>query len=502
MSKCQMFGADLGASGGKCFAGILDGTTFTLQEIHRFAHDGVSFFVPGKDGERTERTYWDDTFLYRNIVEGLQAYRREISDSLDAIGIDTWGADGCLVSEDGETLGKTYCYRDHRLDNMIDVVKSRVDATRVYEIAGIHCQPFNLSNQLCWLVENRRDLIRPGSHFLPTPSLYYYYLGGGKEVDYSWASISQLMEAKTGTWSDELLQALNIPREILPEIVQPGASVGKLNAPLEELVGLGDVNLIATAAHDTACAFAAAPVDDPDRALIISSGTWSLVGKLIPEPITNAAAMEANLSNEGGIGNTRFLRNCMGTWLVQELRRVWAIADGSELDWNEITNMANASPAFEVVLDPDDESFYNPSDMEAAIRDFCARTGQEAPASRGGFLRAAYEGLALRYRWVNEKLCEVSGTESEAVHIVGGGCKNDLLNQFSADATGLPVLAGPEEATVVGNFMVQAMGLGAIADMAAAQPIIREAFPIKRFEPGDRQAWDAAYERFHAIASG
>jgi rhamnulokinase len=307
------------------------------------------------------------------------------------------------------------------------------------------------------------------------------------------------MDAKTATWSEEILDPLGIPRNVLPEIVEPGATVGKLSQPLEAIVGLTDVALIATAAHDTACAFAAAPVDDPERALIISSGTWSLVGKLIPTPITNAAAFDARLSNEGGIGNTRLLRNCMGTWLVQELRRIWALSDGCKLDWNEITAMAKQAEAFSVVLDPDHESFFNPTDMEAAIRQFCTDTGQHAPETRSGLLRSVYESLALRYRWVNDKLCEVSGTDNDTVHIVGGGCKNALLNQFTADAMGLPVVAGPEEATVVGNFMVQAMGLGAIGGMRDAQTIIKNAFPIKRFDPADRTEWDKAYNKFLAL---
>lgn len=502
MSTYHMLGVDLGASGGKCFAATLEGTAFSMQEIHRFAHDGVSFFIPDRDGSLSERTYWDDTFLYRNIIDGLHAYRRDVSDSLDAIGIDTWGADGCFMNEDGEMLGKTYCYRDHRLDNMPEVVKSRIDAKRVYEITGIHFLTYNLSNQLCWFVDHRSDLLRPGCFYLPIPSLFYYYLGGKPVVDSSWASVSQLMDAKTGKWSEEILKPLGIARSILPEIVEPGTRIGTLSKPLQALVGLSDVCLIATAAHDTACAFAAAPVDDPDCALIISSGTWSLVGKLIPEPITSEVAMQANLSNEGGIGNTRFLRNCMGTWLVQELRRIWALADGKELDWNKITEMAEQAPAFEVVLDPDHKGFFNPSDMEAAIRQFCSETGQQAPATRGGFIRAVYESLALRYRWVNEKLCEVSGCDNDIIHIVGGGSRNELLNQFTADATGLPVLAGPEEATVVGNFMVQAIGLGAIGGINDAQPIIKQAFPIKRYEPTEKVAWDEAYARFLPIASG
>lgn len=499
MKTVRMFAADLGASGGKCFAGFLDKGSFTMQETHRFAHEGVSFFLPERSGKTVERAHWDDVSLYANIVEGLRAYRRTVADKLDSIGIDTWGADGQFVNEDGEMLGKIYCYRDHRLDDMIAQVKARIPAARVYEITGIHFQPFNVSNQLLWFVTRRKDLLRPGCFYLPIPSVFYFYLGGVRAVDSTWASVTQLMDARSRTWSPEILGKLGIPADVMPEIVEPGAVLGELSAPLAASVGLNPAKLVAVGSHDTASAFAAAPIGDPSEALIISSGTWSLVGKLVPQPITNAEAMAANISNEGGIGNIRFLKNCMGTWLVQELRRVWRIADGKELAWEEITGMAEAAPAFGPLVDPDDPGFYNPANMETAIAEFCRKTGQTAPSGRGACLRAVYESLALKYRFVNQQIGSVCKTESKTVHIVGGGSKNKLLNQCAADALGLPVLAGPEEATAVGNFMVQAMGLGAIRSMAEAQPIIRKAFPISEYKPRDPKAWDQAYERFRKI---
>jgi rhamnulokinase len=281
--------------------------------------------------------------------------------------------------------------------------------------------------------------------------------------------------------------------------VPPGKVVGEIWPALAEAVGISRAKLVAVGSHDTASAFAAAPVENPDESLIISSGTWSLVGKLIPEPITSEAAMAANVSNEGGIGNVRFLKNCMGTWIVQELRRVWRIADGREMDWAEITALAEAASAFGALIDPDDSGFYNPSNMEQAIAEFCRRTGQTVPAGRGACLRAVYESLALKYRLVNEQICAVCGTKTRAVNVVGGGSKNPLLSQFTADSLGLPVLAGPEEATAVGNFMAQALGLGILKSMAGAQPFIRKAFPIKEYQPQNTAAWDKAYQRFLKI---
>jgi rhamnulokinase len=499
MSATHLFAADFGASGSKCFAAQLDGHRFQMKEVHRFAHEAVPFFLEDRHGVVQERTYWDDTLLYHQLIQGLRAYRRDVSDHLDAIGIDTWGADAQLLTPDGDALGRLYCYRDHRLDAMSARVKARIDPRRVYALTGIHFQPFNLSNQLLWLVENRPDLLQLGSRILPVPALFSWYLGGNGSVDATWASISQLMDAARRDWSDELLAALAIPRAILPPIVPPGTVIGSLRAPLAQNLGLNPAAIVATAAHDTACAFAAAPVENPAEALIVSSGTWSLVGKLVPAPVTTEAALAANLSNEGGIGNVRLLKNCMGTWLVQELRRGWAAADGRELSWSEIDALTPSATPFATLIDPDDAGFYNPSNMEAAIVAYCQRVGQPVPANRGAMLRTVFESLALKYRYVAGQIDTVSRTTTRHVHIVGGGCRNAMLNQFTANALGLPVFAGPEEATAVGNFMVQALGLGVLRSMADALPIIRAAFPIARFDPQPGSDWDRAYTRFCAL---
>jgi len=499
MSTKRFLAVDLGASGGKCFAGEFAQGAFAMQEIHRFAYECVSFHLPDGAGRSVERMVWDDTLIYAHILNGLRAYRREVADILDAIGIDTWGADGQFVTADGDLLGKVYAYRDHRLDKMIAQVKARIPAERIYAITGIHFQPFNVSNQILWFLQNRRHLLVPGVRYLPIPTLFYYYLGGSIKVDSSWASVTQLMDAKSKTWSGEILDKLGIPPGVLPEIVAPGAVIGKLHGKIAAGIGLNAASLVAVGAHDTASAFAAAPVDDPRAALIISSGTWSLVGKLVPEPITTARALAANLSNEGGIGNIRLLKNCMGGWLVHELRRAWRDADGKEMEWAALYAQAQAAAPFAALVDPDDAGFYNPADMEKAFVEYCRKTGQPAPATRGGLVRMAYESLALKYRMINEDICAVCGQRTSRVHIVGGGSQNELLNQFTADALGLPVLAGPVEATAVGNIMVQAMGLGVIRSLRDSLPIIKKAFPIREYQPTNTVAWDRAYARFRKL---
>jgi rhamnulokinase len=496
MAEKKLFAVDLGASGGKCFIGFFGDGTFRMEEVHRFAHEGVSYFLPDRTGAVSERTYWDDTYIYQNIVKGLQAAHRQYGATLDGIGIDTWGADGHLLTQDGDVLGKVYCYRDHRLDTMCDEVKARMDAARVYEVTGNHFQPFNQSNQLLWVATRHPELLKLAKVYLPIPALFYYYLGGCTAVDSTFASVTQMMDAKKRKWSGEVLKALGIPKKLMPEIVAPGTKIGKLQPKLAAYCGLNEVDLIAVGSHDTASAFAAAPVKNAKKALIISSGTWSLVGKLIKKPITTPEAMSLGLSNEGGIGNTRFLRNCMGTWLLQELLRVWEIADGKRTSWDDVVALASAAPAFIAFIDPDDKCFYNPPNMETAIRSFISETGQTAPADRAAVLRCVYESLALKYRHVNETISRVTGTETEAVHIVGGGSVNALLNQFTADSVGVPVLAGPKEATAVGNLMVQAIGADVIPDLKAAMPLIKAAFPITTFKPQNTAAWDVAYARF------
>ena len=501
MKKVRMLAIDLGASGGKCFAGFIENNRFYMEEIHRFEHEPVRFCV--EHNGRTEwRLYWDDMLIYRNILYAIERYGKKYGRELDSIGIDAWGADGMLVSATGDVIGRMYCYRDHRLDNMIERVKKMMEPRTLYEITGIHFQPFNMSNQLVWLKENRPELILPGAVVLPVPSLFYYYLGGIRFVDSTWASVTQLMDARKKCWSNKVLEQLGIPASILPPIVEPGCVTGTLLSELAGALGVTPAKLIATASHDTASAFAAVPAENIQDALIISSGTWSLIGKLVPSPITTDEAMRLNISNEGGIGNIRCLKNCMGTWLVQELRRAWRIADGREIEWAELNRLTEEAPAFTALIDPDDPSFYNPSNMQSAIEAFCRRTGQRVPATRGEFLRTVYESLALKYRMVNEQISRVTGYNTKVVHIVSGGARNIMLNQFTADAMNLPVIAGPEEATAVGNLLVQALGLGVIGSLHDGVRIVREAFPVSKYEPRDPDRWEDAYERFVKIFAG
>jgi rhamnulokinase len=498
-TRAKVIAMDIGASGAKCFAALFDENGLSLREIHRFSHEPTMLHIADRTGGVEERSCWDDLFIYAQLLEGLRCYRREVGRTADSIGIDTWGSDGILVTADGMALGPMYCYRDHRLDGMVDKVKARIPAARIYEITGIHFQPFNISNQLMWFMEHRGDAVRRGARFLPLPTVFSWYLGGVVSVDSSWASVTQLMDARTRRWSPEILRALGIPSRIMPPIVAPGTVVGRLHAGVAESVDMDPVPLVAVGSHDTASAYAAAPVVDPSHALIISSGTWSLIGMLVETPITGADAMAANISNEGGIGNVRLLKNCMGTWLVQELRRGWRRSDRREMSWEEMNRLCAQAAPFAAFIDPDDPGFYNPPDMESAIIAYIRRTGQRVPVDRGALLRAVYESLAFTYRLVADQIARISGARFDVVHIVGGGSRNAFLNQAAANACGLKVVAGPEEATAVGNALVQALGLGVFGKLTDATPMIRSAFPISEFVPRDVETWSRETERFRAL---
>ena len=499
MDKKTTIGAcDLGASGGKFFAGVFEGNTFSMEEIHRFEHEPVTLFVK-ESNNVVGRTYWDDLLLYQNIIEALRKFRQDFSDHLDSFGIDTWGSDGQFFTQEGDILDRVYCYRDHRLDSMVQELTSVMDSWEIYQKTGIHFWPFNISNQIYWFRKYRPEMFEKAALFLSVPGIFYYYLCGAKITEYTWASVTQLLNAETKEWCHEIFQAIDIPPSLMTPVVQPGTEVGTLFPELAEKLGLNQTKMIAAPAHDTACAFASAPVEKEEEALIISSGTWSLVGKLIPKPLITKQSLKENFSNEGGVGNIRFLRNSMGTWLVQELRRIWKEKDGKEMSWNELTNLAEKGELFSFFIDPDDSSFYNPPDMKHAVQEYCKNTGQAVPAQRSDILSTVYASLALKYAVINESLEELCTSPTRKIHIVGGGAKNKFLNQYTANAIGACVEAGPFEATAIGNIMVQALGLGLISHLKEAIPLVRNTFHLENYQPVEQERWQKALQQFKKI---
>ena len=474
---------DLGASGGKVSVGTFEEDGFRLQEAHRFDNGGTTLWTQGNSGQVTEKTYWDDLALYAQTVEGLRKVGAMATAPVAGVGIDIWGADAALLNRHGESLGPIHCYRDHRLDTLRDELFKRISPRELFDLSGIPSQPWYLINQLFWLVEHRREMLDIVDAVVPIGSMMQYGLCGSKSAEATWMAVQQLTRAGTGEYDDRLLAVAGVPRRILPDVVAPGTVVGTLRKELAESTGLGPCKIVAPKSHDTASAFTAAMVTDPDKSLIVSSGTWSLVGKLAVEPLVTDAVFEGGLSNEGVRGDVRLLRNVMGTWPVQQLRASWGRADGGEMAWDEIVELAESAPALDIHVDVDDQALYNPPDMEAAVRGQIERTGQIQPADRGELLRAVYKGLGEKIAYVNTLLEEVTDSRHESVHIVGGGARNGLLNQFIADATGLPVQAGPYEATGIGNILVQAVACGLFDSVERARAAVAGDMETQTFQP-------------------
>lgn len=482
---------DLGAESGRGLLGRFDGERLVLEELHRFPNGPVRML---------DTLYWDLPRLWDEIKVALRKAAAG-QGALDGVGVDTWGVDFGLIGRGETLLGNPVHYRDARTEGMIDAACASLPRERIYELTGLQFLPFNTVYQLLAMVRSNSPILEMAETLLMMPDLFAWLLTGRRVVERTDASTTQLLDPRSGTWSDEICQKLGIPRRILPELIEPGTEVGPLRKSVGEEVGLTSLSVLATAGHDTASAVAAVPVQQrfaggaPDWCYL-SSGTWSLLGIEVPSPIINATTRKYNFTNEGGVaGTTRLLKNIMGLWLVQECRRTWARA-GRDYTYEELIPRAEAAKPFAALVDPDDASFLSHGDMPARLAAFCTKSGQAPPADEGAFVRCALESLALRYRWTIERLEEVSGTKIRTIHIVGGGTKNALLNQFTADACGRPVHAGPVEATAAGNVLIQAIGRGRIGSLADARGIVARSFPVNVYEPRDTAAWDVAAGRF------
>ncbi len=482
----QYLAFDLGASGGRAVLGTLDGGRLHLEEIHRFPNGPVA--VRGT-------LYTDILRLWCDVQEGIRAAQDA---DLAGVGVDTWGVDFGLLDARGALLGSPVHYRDARTDDAMDYVFQKVPRREVFEQTGIQFMQLNTLFQLAAQVKAEDPILAAADTLLLLPDLLNYWLTGRAASEFSIATTTQCYNPRTGTWAAPLLEALEIPTHLFTEIVPTGTVLGPLD--VEGVAFPREVPVIATAGHDTASAVAAVPAQDA-HFVYISSGTWSLMGAEVPQPIINDKCLAYNFTNEGGINNTiRLLKNISGLWLVQECRRVWAEA-GDGYSYDELVMLAEHAPPFGSLIDPDASEFLPPGDMPARIRAFCKRTGQDEPADRGAVIRCALESLALRYRLTLNHLEDLLGWQASVIHIVGGGSKNALLCQLTADATGRAVVAGPDEATAIGNVMVQAMATGHLASLEEGRAIVAQSGALTRYAPdvaaSDR--WDEAYARFLEI---
>ncbi|MBS0261020.1 MAG: rhamnulokinase [Planctomycetes bacterium] len=491
--KCYL-AVDLGAESGRVVAGFFDGSRLRLEEMHRFSNGAV----PVADSLR-----WDVLKLWSEILTGLGKAGTTCGQDALSVGVDTWGVDYVLLSRTGELLGQPYHYRDPRAAGIMESSFSRVPKKEIFGSTGVQFMSINTLYQLIAMQHTNPQLLALADRFLMMPDFFHWLLCGSQVVEFTNATTSQCLNATTRDWARDLLSKFSIPTTMFPEIVQPGTVLGKLRASVAERCNIGRLSVVAPATHDTGAAVAAIPTEKTGTAqwAYISSGTWSLMGLELPNAVLTPQALAYNVTNEGGIDGTyRLLKNIMGLWLVQECKRTFE-RRGLNRSYAELNQMAAAAPAFRSLVDPDDSAFLAPADMPAAIGQWCQARNQPVPTNEGEFIRAAFESLALKYRMVLGWLEELSGTRVEVIHIVGGGSQSELLNQFTANACGRPVVAGPVEATALGNILVQARTSGAVSNLAEMRAVVRASGGVKVFEPRDQSAWEGAYARFRDLVS-
>ena len=483
----NLLGFDFGASSGRAMLGVYDGKTLELREIHRFLNEPVML---------GDQYVWDLPRLFLEVKEGLRKAAKE-GVRIDGIGIDTWGVDFGLLGKNGDLLGVPVHYRDARTEGMMEKAFQTVSKKEIFERTGLAFQSFNTLYQLLAMKEQGDEALEAADTLLFMPDLIACLLTGVKATEYTIASTSQMIDPSTRSWDRALLEKLGLPTGLLTEIQPAGTVRGLLKEEIARETGLPQVPVIAVASHDTASAVAAVPAEKGSRFAYISSGTWSLLGAELKSPLCREEVMQANYTNEGGLcGTTRLLKNIMGLWIIQECKRAWD-REGAEIGFGEIVKLAEAAPAFKAVIDVDDPCFMAPGGMPERIQDYCRRTNQPVPETRGEIARVVYEGLALKYRWAIERLeKDLLGHQIDVLHIVGGGSKNEMLNRFTAQAIGRKVVAGPSEGTVIGNLLVQAMALGAIDSLDALREVVARSFENKTYLPeGDASAWDEPYAR-------
>ncbi len=480
-----MVAVDLGAQSGRVAVGEFDGEKLEIEETHRFAN------VPVTDGERLR---WDISGLYRNVLEGLSA-AGDRAGTVDSVAVDSWGVDFGLLDDSGQLLEPPVHYRDTRRAKAFEHALERVPARELYERTGIQLLPINSIFELAAMADEGDPALDEAGALLLIPDLVHHWLSGARVTERTNASTTQFLDASCGDWAKDLLARLGAPTDLLPEIVPPATTIGQLEPEVAAETGLGGVPVIAVGTHDTASAVAAVPFRAEGSAYI-SVGTWSLVGVELSRPVIDDAAFDANLTNEIGVAGTyRLLRNVTGLWLINECRNTWAKL-GREYTFEELQELAAAARPLRSLIEPNEPLFAEPGDMPQRVRAFCVATGQPEPEDPGAIVRCILESLALKHWETMEMLRRVSGTAPPEIHVVGGGSRSELLCQWTADASGLRVLCGPEEATVVGNLLVQAMALGEIASITEAREIVRRSFPPTILEPRDSDAWQDARLRF------
>lgn len=475
---------DFGASSGRAIIGCFDGDKITLEEVHRFSNDPVS--VGGT-------VYWDVLRLFYEIKQGI--IKAKIAGGFDSIGIDTWGVDFGLIDSEGKLMENPVHYRDARTVGLVDEAFKTMPKEKLYGITGIQFMELNTLFQLISLKKYRPWMLERADKMLFMPDLFGYMLTGKMCAEYSIASTSQLIDLDKRTWSKEILDAFGIKESVFAPLVQPGKVLGELSKEICEECGVDPVPVISVCGHDTQSAITSVPCEDGDFAFL-SSGTWSLFGTELDKPIVNETSMNINITNEGGFdGSTGFLKNIIGLWLIQESRRQWK-REGKEYSYADLEKLALAAEPFKCFIDPDAPEFVPHGNIPERVREFCRKTGQYVPETVGEIMRCIYESLAMKYRLTFEKLRECTERDYPVIHVIGGGTKDGLLCQMTANSCDRTVKAGPIEATVMGNVAVQLMSDGSVKNIGQARKIVADSSELKTFEPKDTDKWAGAYEDF------
>jgi rhamnulokinase len=476
---------DLGAESGRTIVGTLLDDRLSLAETHRFANSPVRL---------QNSLHWDALRLWSEIKAGIRLSSAKFNKSLDSIGLDTWGVDFALLDRQGALLSNPFHYRDKRTDGMLEEAFKHMSRAEIFANTGIQFMQINTLYQLLTMSLQKSPLFDVARTLVTIPDLFNYWLSGEITNEFTNSTTTQCFDPRQRDWATPVLNAMHIPLHLFGPVTESGTLIGPLLPYIAEETGAVAIRIVVPACHDTGSAIVAVPAQNQDFAWI-SSGTWSIMGAEVRDPCVNEKALEYNFTNEGGVyGTWRLSKNIMGLWLVQECKRTWAY-QGEDFSYDEITRLASEAKPFIAVIDPDDNDFFHAGDMPERIRKYCASTGQTVPQTKGEIVRVALEGIALKYRWVVERLEELTGKRLDPVHIIGGGTKNRLLNQFTADATYRTVIAGPVEATAIGNVLMQAIGLNHLGSLADAREIVRGSFRTEVYEPKQTSDWEEAYSR-------
>ena len=476
---------DLGAESGRAVLGHLQDGSLSLEEIYRFPNEPVLV---------NQTLFWDVLALYNHVLKGMREYSARSGDSLDGIGFDTWGVDFGLLATNGDLLQNPVHHRDRRTEKILEQVRSRIGLEELFHRTGMSLLPINTSAQLLSLRVQQSPLLDCASTFLMMPDLLAYFLTGRKSCERTNAITTQLYDPWKHQWNREVVNKLDIPDRLLPDLIDPGTILGEVCDSVSKSTGVKGGPVISPCTHDTASAVAAVPAQGKDWAFL-SSGTWSILGTLTPEVVTSPAAFSAGLFNELTFHSFFLCRNIMGLWMLQQARAGWQRL-GQQHSYQELTSLAVEAPEGLAFIDPDDIRFLAPEEMLQAIAEYCQQTTQPIPQGPGETTRCILESLALAYRHKLDQLGAMLGRSFSVLHIVGGGSKNTLLCQLTANATGLPVVAGPAEATVAGNVMVQAFALGCIGSPDEIRQVVRSSSKLVQYEPKERTLWQDYYGKY------